>query len=170
MGNSTMLAEFNVTKNKNRKHYFENPVRAGEKIFIIPDVVHLIKLFRTNILKYGLQWNHDGIETILDRKFLETMIERDTRKPGQIRRLPKLSINTHTRIDGMALQRVGPACQLLRGVCKIKNELDLQLAGSSPYLSYSPLPKVFFFPFLLDLYQTWGSVGGGAQTWTWTRA
>ena len=36
--------------------------------------------------------------------------------------------------------------------------------------SVSPWSKSFFFPFLGDFYSTWGPVGTGAQTWTWTRA
>ena len=113
MGNGTLLKEFNVTSPNNREYFFDNPFRRGNKIYIICDVVHLIKLFRTNILKYGIVWKHDGIQTTLDKEDLETMIERDTRTPGGIRRLYKLNINTHTRIEGMALQRVLPACQLL---------------------------------------------------------
>ena len=31
-------------------------------------------------------------------------------------------------------------------------------------------PNPSFFPFLGDFYSTWGPVGTGARTWTWTRA
>ena len=113
MGNKTLLCELKVTNQKERKYFFDNPFRPGKKIFIIPDVVHLIKLFRNNILRYGLTWKHDGIVTTLSKEDLENMITRDTTSPGGIRKLYKLSLETHTKLEGMALQRVAPACQLL---------------------------------------------------------
>ena len=44
------------------------------------------------------------------------------------------------------------------------------VVGGPCDFSVSPWSKSFFFPFLGDFYSTWGPVGTGARTWTWTRA
>ena len=44
------------------------------------------------------------------------------------------------------------------------------VVGGPCDFSVSPWSKSFFIPFLGDFHSTWGSVGTGAWTRTWTRA
>ena len=93
----------------------------------------------------------------VDNRFF-TDVDKPKSKLGQefiSPHLPKVKIVPEARIKIHPLPKVSTWGGWVGGPCDF---------------SVSPWSKSFFFPFLGDFYSTWGPVGTGARTWTWTRA
>ena len=56
MGNKTLLSECKVFEGSSS---FPHPTRKHQKIYAFPDVPHLIKLLRNNILNEGVKFNFE---------------------------------------------------------------------------------------------------------------
>ena len=110
MGNPKLLKDLRVVTE--RKYFFQNPYRKDAKIYICCDPIHQIKNLRNHCLDYGLLWTHDdGRKTTLTKKDFIELLEKDG-KPGEIRKMFKITPHSHLDVTGHERQRVKPATQL----------------------------------------------------------
>ena len=108
MGNKTLLSECRVFEGSSS---FPHPTRKDQKIYVFPDVPHLIKLLRNHILKEGVKFNFEGKTCTLSKTDFEKLLQEDAAL-GELRRLFKLK-RIHLDCHGHQLQNVRTAVQLL---------------------------------------------------------
>ena len=70
-------------------HYFPHPLNKERKIYVFPDAPHLIKRFRVNILKRGVNFDYEGKKILLTKEDFERLLAEDGAH-GELRRLHKL--------------------------------------------------------------------------------
>ncbi len=101
LGNQKLFAELGFSESQ---CWFLNPADSSRRIYVFPDVPHLLKLLRNHLLDQGLILN-DGSK--LRREDLEPLVEKD-----ELKILPKLTSH-HLDCTHNARQRVRLAAQLL---------------------------------------------------------
>ena len=122
MGNPTLLKELRVVTEL--KHYFWNPFRKDAKVFICCDPVHQIKNIRNHCLDHGLVWTRDdGSKTTLTKQDFLDLLEKDGHE-GELRKMYKISPNSHLEVSGHQRQRVKLATQLFSATVAASFTLD----------------------------------------------
>ena len=109
MGNKTLLSQLKVFDGCSSFPHHRNKDR---KIYVFPDVPHLIKLLRNHILKEGVTFKFEGKSCNLSKTDYEELLQKDG-EIGEIKKLHKLSIIKHLDAHGHQLQNVRTAVQLL---------------------------------------------------------
>ena len=69
--------------------FLQHPTNVERKIFIFPDVPHLIKRLRVHILNNGVQFEFDGDTSKLTKEDFEKILSEDG-KLGELKRLHKI--------------------------------------------------------------------------------
>ena len=108
MGNKTLLSQLKVFDGSSS---FPHPTRKDKKIYVFPDVPHLIKLLRNHILREGVTFQFEGKSCTLRKSDFEKLLDQDA-PLGELRRLYKLK-RIHLDCHGHQLQCVRTAVQLL---------------------------------------------------------
>ena len=107
MGNKTLLSQLKVFDGSSSFPHHRNKDR---KIYVFPDVPHLIKLFRNHVLKEGVKFQFEGESCSLSKSDFEELLEKDA-PLGELKQLHKLK-RIHLDGHGHQLQNVRTAVQL----------------------------------------------------------
>ena len=107
MGNKTLLSQLKVFDGSSSFPHHRNKDR---KIYVFPDVPHLIKLLRNHVLKEGVKFQFEGESCTLTKSDFEALLEEDA-PLGELKRLHKLK-RIHLDGQGHQLQNVRTAVQL----------------------------------------------------------
>ena len=103
LGNHGLLPSLDVTKDV---PFFPNPADANRRIYVFPDVPHLLKLCRNHLLDDGYLLR-SGAK--LKKEDFELLLQADN---GELKICHKLTLS-HLDCQGSSRQRVRPAAQLL---------------------------------------------------------
>ena len=108
MGNKTFLSECKFFEGSSS---FPHPRNKDRKIYVMPDVPHLIKLLRNHILNEGVTFQFEERSCSLGKSDFEKLLQEDA-SLGELRRLHKLK-RIHLDCHGHQTQCVRTAVQLL---------------------------------------------------------
>ena len=103
LGNQGLLSSLKVTE---EVPFFKNPADPSRKIYVFPDIPHLLKLCRNHLLDDGYLFRSGSM---LKKEDFEKLLQADN---GELKICHKLTLG-HLDCQGNARQRVRPAAQLL---------------------------------------------------------